>query len=402
VTRRLGAAVAGLLLVGTMVLAVATGLLGSWGSAAPGSPSPAGTLVGSATPSPTPLPVIPTPEPTADPTPTPVPTPTPEPTPVLVRAPLTGELVTEEAARRRVIAVMVDDHGNARPQSGFNDASIVWHAPAEGGIPRYMLLFQERIPGSVGPIRSARPYYIGWAAEWKSMYVHSGGSPQALRILRSADGRGGLVYDADEFRWGGRYLWRAKDRRAPHNVYTDGKHLRQLAIKVGAEDGDLAGAWRFAPDPAFHLRPTGGRIEVPYSYNRVVYQYDRESNRYLRSVTGASKQVDRADGKRVAPKNVVILSVRFRLLGDAKLRQEAEFIGEGPAWIASNGITIKGTWKKTSMKAPTLLFDASGKPVTLTIGQTFVQVVPRGTKLVIKDGTPAAPVKPPPPGPDVR
>ena len=85
--------------------------------------------------------------------------------------------------------------------SGFNDAAIVWHAPAEGGIPRYMMIFQDRVPPSVGPVRSARQYYIAWAAEWKAVYAHVGGSPQALQTLRQ-QGRGQLVYNADQFRWG--------------------------------------------------------------------------------------------------------------------------------------------------------------------------------------------------------
>ena len=59
----------------------------------------------------------------------------------------------------------------------------MWHAPAEGGVPRYMLIFQDQIPEAVGPIRSARQYYIQWAAEWDAMYVHHGGSPQAQATL---------------------------------------------------------------------------------------------------------------------------------------------------------------------------------------------------------------------------
>jgi hypothetical protein len=382
-----------MLAIGVGLGAVAGGLVGSSGTAAletaPASSSPRATEPAPApTPAPTP---VPTPPSTPVPEPTPLPTPTPEPTPVLVAAPLSGRLVTEEDAQRHVIAVMVDDHARARPQSGFSDASIVWHAPAEGGIPRYMLLFQELESPSVGPIRSARPYYIAWAAEWRAVYVHAGGSPQAMRILRSADGRGGLVYDADEFRYGGKYLWRAKDRPAPHNVYTDGKRLRQLATVVKAKDGPIAPAWRFAPDAALALRPQGGRIDVPYTANTVVYRYERETNRYLRSVSGQKEQKDRGTGERVAPSNVVILMVPFRPLNDSKRRLEAQVVGSGTAWIATNGVTIKGTWSKASLKAPTLLFDKGGAPVSLTVGQTFVQVVPTKTALVIRDGTPPAP-----------
>ena len=131
------------------------------------------------------------------------PSPTPEPTPSLVPAPLTGRLVKPEVASRHVIAVMVDDQFAARPQSGLSSADVVWQAPAEGGIPRYMALFQTGSPKAVGPVRSSRYYFIAWAAEWRSVYVHVGGSPQALALLRSSKGRGPVVYDADGFRYEG-------------------------------------------------------------------------------------------------------------------------------------------------------------------------------------------------------
>jgi len=371
------------LAVGVALGAVAASLLPSGPQSATASrPAPA-TPVSPPTPAPTP-----TPSPTSSPEPTPEPTPTPAPTPVLVPAPLTGVPVTEEIARRHVIAVMVDDQRAARPQSGFTEASVVWHAPAEGGIPRYMLLFQEGEPTSVGPVRSARHYYIAWAAEWRSMYVHVGGSPLALRTLRSADGRGRLVYGADEFRYGGKYLRRIRERAAPHNVYTDFTKLRALLSEVGAKDGPITPAWRFADDVSIWLRPEAGAIEVPYSANRVTYRYDRASNRYLRAVTGEKAQQDLATGERVAPSNVVVLFVPFAPLRDGTTlgRLEADVVGTGAALIATNGVTIAGTWSKASLAAPTLLFDADGEPVTLTRGQTFVQVVPKGAKVTVADG----------------
>jgi hypothetical protein len=329
------------------------------------------------------------PTPTVSPTPTAEPTPTPEPTPVRVADPLTGRMVTEAAANRRPIAVMIDDLGPARPQSGFNAASIVWQAPAEGGIPRYMMIFNSTIPGLVGPVRSSRFYYITWAAEWKALYGHVGGSPQAMSTLQQK-GAGQYVFNADEFRWGG-YYWRIKQRFAPHNMYTDGKHLRRLAAKVGAKDGPVKAHWQFAPDAPLEARPQGGTIVVTYPQNKITYRYDRASNTYLRSVTGEAKQIDKADGKRVAPKNVVIMNMIFGPLNDGhpnKHRLEANVVGTGKAWIATNGKTIKGTWSKKSNTAPTLFFDSAGKPVTLTVGQTFVQVlrVGQGYSAVIKDG----------------
>jgi hypothetical protein len=137
-------------------------------------------------------------------------------------------------------------------------------------------------------------------------------------------------------------------------------------------------------------RPRGGRIQVAYPYNQITYRYDWKSNSYLRGVTGAAKQTDGASGARVAPKNVVIMLMKFGPLNDGshKHRLEANVVGTGTAWIATNGTTIKGTWRKKSLTDPTQFFDASGKLVTLTVGQTFVQVMQTGTKVTLVPGTP--------------
>lgn len=346
-------------------------LAGRGSSAGPAGPTFAPSLVAGAPTSP--------PGTVASLPPTHAPTPTPEPTPVLVPAPLTGVLVTEEAAQRKPIAVMIDDHVAARPQAGFNAASVIWHAPAEGGVPRYMLIFQDQVPGTVAPIRSARQYYVEWAAELNCVYVHHGGSPQALATLRTR-GSGSWVYNADGFRWEGRYLFRADDRPAPHDIVSTGADLRKLATKLGAEDGPLAPVWKFGPDAPLAARPTGGRISVSYPYETITYRYDRATNRYVRYVDARARvaQLDAADGKPVAPANVVILRMSFGPLNDGRpdlKRLEAHNVGKGEAWIASNGVTVKGSWRKASQTAPTLLFGPDGEPVTLTAGQTVVQVL---------------------------
>jgi hypothetical protein len=383
-------------LIGLGVVALAgAAILVAWSVGAFGPGSAATSSPGPTSGSPAPLPSG-SESPSATPAPT-IPPPTPVPTPVLVPAPLTGLPVSPEVAARQPIAVMIDDHFDARPQSGFNAASVVWHAPAEAGIPRYMLIFQDEIPKDVGPVRSARQYYVEWAAEWRSLYVHAGGSPDAIATLR-AKGQGQWVYDADEFRWGGRYLWRATDRFPPHNVYTDGKHLRQLAQVLGAVDEPLEPRWSFAADADPALRPTGGAIRVVYPYETIVYRYDNATNRYLRSTCPGvctikrtkTAHIDRADGEVIAPKNVVILRMPFGPLNDGhpnKYRLEARNVGTGEAWISSNGFTVKGTWSKASSKAPTLLFGPNGSPITLTAGQTFVQVIPLNYAFDIRDGS---------------
>jgi hypothetical protein len=359
------------------------------GGAIAASPSPGSSLGGASSEPGMSVPAA-TPSPTAGPPTPPPPTPVP-----LVPAPLTGRLVPEAWAQRHVIAVMVDDHRGARPQAGFNAASQVWQAPAEGGVPRYMLFFQEEIPKEVGPVRSARQYYIEWAAEHDAMYVHHGGSPGA-KLTLAQHGNGQWVYNADGFRWEGRFLFRVEDRIAPHNIMSSGKQLRRLAARIGADDGPIKPVWSFGPDAPPDQRPADGTIKVVYPYETITYRYDPLGNRYLRYIDGAKKpQVDTVDKQVVAPKNVVILRMYFGALTDAhpeKKRLEAGNVGRGPAWIATNGITVKGTWRKKSATAPTRLFGPDGEEITLTVGQTFVQVIALSYDYKIDDGeVPAAP-----------
>ena len=366
-----------LLIVGLALLAIVVGVGGGSLLAAATGPSrtPEPSASGIATgPTGSPSANVPT----ALPVPSPTPAPTPEPTPVLVPAPLTGLPVTAAATLQHPIAVMVDDHKKARPQAGFNAADIVWQAPAEGGIPRYMLIFQSRLPASVGPIRSARQYYIEWAAEWRAMYAHIGGSGQAMATL-AAKGHGQLVYNADGFRFDGSDMIRVKDRPAPHNLFSDAERLRDMASIVGAKDGPVTGVWTFGGPMAADARPVGTTLTIHYPYETIAFRYDAATNTYRRYIDKAkAPQVDDADGQVVAPTNVVILRMRFGPLNDGhpeKHRLEAQDVGSGEAIVSTNGRVIHGKWKKAAIDAPTLLFDAAGKPITLSAGQTFVEVI---------------------------
>ncbi|HET9614102.1 MAG TPA: DUF3048 domain-containing protein [Candidatus Limnocylindrales bacterium] len=396
--------VAGALAVAVVLVGLAVGVLAGTAvspaaSAAPSTPgiALASPSVVPSTPAPAGSPSGTTPPPT--PSATPLPTPTPTPGPVLVPAPLTGVLVPEAVADRHPVAVMVDDLSPARPQSGFSAASVVWQAPAEGGIPRYMMVFQENIPGDVGPVRSSRYYYIAWAAELRAVYAHAGGSPQALATLK-AKGGGQLVYNADEFRWGGSFRRSASPpsstgapRFGPHNLYTTGKQLRALVTATGAKDGPIAWPWTFAADAPLAERPVGGRIQVTYQANVIRYDYNRATNTYLRSVSVEGKEYDGSTKQRVAPKNVIVMQMVFGPLNDGeyakKHRLEAQVVGSGKAWISTNGVTIKGTWRKPSLTAPTRFFDSQGNPVTLTVGQTFIQVMKTTDPITFVAGKPA-------------
>jgi hypothetical protein len=153
--------------------------------------------------------------------------------------------------------------------------------------------------------------------------------------------------------------------------------------------------WQFAPDPSATQLPVGGSITVPYPQNVIAYAYDRTTNSYPRTVSVEGKEYDVGPTPkvRIAPKNVVVIYMHFGPLNDGsqKHRLEAQFTGSGQALVFTNGGMVKATWKKASLTAPTYLYGPDGQPVTLTVGQTFVQVVPVGTKVTYKLGKVPAP-----------
>ena len=260
--------VVGLIGASALVVVVAATSLG--GSASPSqSPDQGVVATASATPTPTATSApTDTPSPTDTAAPTSAPTATPVPTPLVVPAPLTGLPVSPAVAARHPIAVMIDDLGPARPQSGLSKASIVWQAPAEGGIPRYMAIFQDTLPKSIGPVRSSRLYYIAWAAEWRAVYAHAGGSPQAKATL-AAKGHGQYVYNGDEFRFSGTFH-RITTRLAPHNLYTTGAQLRAMGKFLGAKDKTYKAAWQFAPDA-----PLDGPAVWRHDHRQLPVQHDQ-------------------------------------------------------------------------------------------------------------------------------
>ena len=372
--------------IALVVVVVGTGVALAGLASGGATRSPIPSEIGLATLGPSPFaPETPTPEPTA--TPSPTPSPTPEPTPAMVAATTDGVLLPAgeaDLATRHPIAVMIDDQAGARPQSGLSQADIVYQAPAEGGIPRYMAIFQTQDPPSIGPIRSSRLYYVAWAEEWRALYVHMSGAPNAMAYLYQINGT--YVWNADGLHYGGKsgYMWRVTYKAAPHNLYSSAAKLRALADKLGATAPFTKSPWTFADAAPTQNRPIGGTIVVPYQANRVVYNYDRATNTYPRSVTGQAVETDAGNGQPIAPSNVVVLYEPMGALsGSANIhkgRLEVGYNGTGKAVVFNDGTAIDARWSKKNDSSPTLLSYASGplagQPVPLVRGQIFVQVVP--------------------------
>lgn len=280
-------------------------------------------------------------------------------------SPLTGNATEEAITKRHVTAIMIENSPDARPQSGLKDAGVVFEAVAEGGITRFIALYQEGRPALVGPVRSVRPYYVEWAAGFDPAVAHIGGSARALQMIRS----GGYGVDMDQFFNAGTY-WRATDRYAPHNVYTNFDRLDALATAHGKTASTFTFAERVDEEAA--KTPNASHINIGVSSGsfNVDYDYDAASNSYIRK-QGGEAHTDR-EGGQLQPKVVVALRVQMSLAFEDGNREQIATIGSGQGYVFQNGIVTEMTWSKADAKSPLVFTSADGKPVPLVRGQTWI------------------------------
>jgi hypothetical protein len=299
-------------------------------------------------------------------------------------ADLDGAATTQELAHRMPLALMIDDHPAARPQSGLSAASIVYQASVNGGVLRYMAIYQEGDSTAAGPVRSARPFFARWASEYHAVFAHWGASPLDLRSVIPGLGTLGALHDMDGLENASRAFHRVTTRPVPHNVYTDTAALRQAAAALGYPTTIDAGlATRpFVDDAPLSDRPASASIVLPYRAATITYTYDRATNTYPRSVGGVA-QIDQANGLRIAPKSVVVLFQQYYIdqSKDNYLEPVITDQGSGQALVFQDGKTLAATWKKTSQTSLTRLYDAAGSEIALVRGQIFIQSVPTTTKV---------------------
>ena len=301
----------------------------------------------------------------------------PKPTPEAPKfySPLTGAETTETLTKRPVTAIMIENSTDARPQSGLKDAGIVYEAVAEGGITRFVALYQESRPGLVGPIRSVRPYYVEWASAYDPAIAHVGGSYRARQMASS----GMYGVDMDQFFNGSSY-WRTNDREPPHNVYTNFDKLDTLREKKGKTASTFTGFTRIAipkknaPKTAVTTLPAATTIDIGVSSGAyaVHYDYDATSGTYPRSHNGVA-HTDR-EGGRLAPTVVVAIKVNefTALEGTDGYREQITTTGSGQAYVFQQGTVIEATWSRDSEKSPLVLRDGAGVEIALARGQTWI------------------------------
>lgn len=274
-----------------------------------------------------------------------------------------------------VMAIMIENHPASRPQMhGLPEASIVYETLAEGGITRYLAIFGYQDLGRVGPVRSARPYFVDWAEEYGgAAYVHAGGSQAALRQLRSTD-----LLDLDE---DGEIIYRDFRYLTPHNLFVDLGLVKDLFVEKGRTNR-LIGEWFDFEGNFLETAEVVSALTLNFGFPsyRVDYAYDEKQGDYERQLGGVVHES--ATGTDVRPNNIIIQFTSYWPIDDEG-RLELTTTGSGEAWYFSGGKFWSGTWSK-SAGGRTEFLDAVGAPVSLRPGQTFIEVIDSPERVEIR------------------
>jgi hypothetical protein len=290
---------------------------------------------------------------------------------------LDGVLTTTALAHRLPVAIMIDDQQIARPQSGISMASIVYMAPADGDVDRYMMVFQEQTATDIGPTRSARPYYVRWASEYKALFAHYGGDLQSRSVTIPAAIAAGSIYNMDGTYGGSCPFHRISTRPGPHNAYTNTAAMISCAAKKGYPTTYQNMPTRpFTGDTAAALLPAAQSISIAYPTITIGYQFNPATDSYLR-LTSGTPEIDPGNGKQVFARSIIVmyqkLTVDYTEVNHA--RPVVANVGQGSAMIFQEGKEIQATWKKTSNTALTRFYDSTGAEIPLVRGEMFIQSI---------------------------
>ncbi len=286
-----------------------------------------------------------------------------------------GEARIIKGKAMRPLAVMIENHRKARPQTGLIDAEVVYEMPVEGGITRFMALFFH-VPGKLGPVRSCREYFVDRALEVDALYVHCGGSPKGYAYLSKSK-----INSIDEIKHG-KPFYRFSKRKAPHNLYTTGKRLKEyMDKKIAMELPQKKLPLVYGSVESIGAKP-GERLKIKYHGNySVSYKYDKVTDSYLRFMNGAIHK-DLDTSKPISPHSVVIQEASMKTVDKAG-RQDVDFIGSGKAYYLQSGRLINGKWTKKSANDFTEFLDDSGNPVVFKKGKkVWIQVVAPRNKVL--------------------
>lgn len=289
--------------------------------------------------------------------------------PLPFKAPFTG-VGSEAEVNNRPVLVTINNHPNARPQSGISDADLVYELLAEGSVTRLLAVFQSELPEEIGPVRSSRDYFIDIAKGLDAFYVAHGYSPEAKEMLQN-----GVVDHINGMQYDGILFWRSKDRVAPHNSYISGENILTGMEKVKADP-----VMTQLPPYTFYdsvenvtIETIANTIDVRYGSNESfhhTYTYDPSTFTYSRQSGGVTTK-DHKTGEEVAVSNILFFEAPHRTI-DSVGRQEIELNG-GKAYIFQAGAMKEIEW--TNLDGVLTPIE-EGQPAKLVPGRTWIHIIP--------------------------
>ena len=293
---------------------------------------------------------------------------------------INGKLVGKEVSGLRPLAVMVENHPDSRPQSGLSKADVVYETLAEGGITRFVALYQSQNAETIGPVRSAREYFAQIADEWGALFAHVGGSNEVIAQIKNGFYKN--LDDANEY-YNFDFFPRRKNKPEPHHIFTSTEKLRSLIEYHHFSGQANYQPWIFKDDDATLATSTTAKISIDFSRAgyEVGWEYDGASNSYKR-LQYFAPHVDESSGVQISAKTVVIQIVQVTPVPrDPLLSVDIDLTSGGRALVFMDGTLIEGVWKKVGGR--TRFFNSSDAEIKFNRGPIWVELVPKEKELNI-------------------
>lgn len=305
-------------------------------------------------------------------------------------APVQEEKVEEKKVQifsgdDRPIAVMIDNHSDAWPQVGLQKAYMIYEIIVEGEETRLMAVFKGADVEKIGPVRSARHYFLDYAMENDAIYAHFGESPQAKSDIKKYN-----IAEINGIAEDGTTFWRVKGKSAPHNALTStAKLIESAKNKKYRMTSDKKSILNYVTDEV-NLEDGQGAtsVTIPHSNKQIVkYTYNEQTKTYER-IARNKKQTDWTTGETLTAKNIIVTFCDNYTLSDKenKGRQGLKNIGTFDGYYITNGKAIKIKCIKNNRDEQTVYQDLEGKQINVNDGNTFVNICPTSAKVVIEGG----------------
>lgn len=282
----------------------------------------------------------------------------------------------------RPIAVMIDNHIQAMPQAGLEQADLVYEMIVEGGETRLMLVLKDKDLSKVGPIRSSRHNFLDYALENDAIYVHYGWSPKAKSDISTlnVNNINGIFESGSK-----KGFWRDTGKYAPHNAVTNTENILNIAKRKGYRTTtSKEPVLNYVVDEVnLEDGQNAETVTIPYSdHNTVKYTYDSEKQVYTRYSRG-KKQTDWVTKNTVTTKNIIISFAKNTSI-DSYGRQNIDNVKTLDGYYITNGKAIKIKCEKTSRSSQTVYKDFQGNEIDVNDGKTFIQICPINAKVTIE------------------